>query len=213
MSDPARLHRRLAAEQPRLPGAPVQRGSREAVLDAALQLYAEHGYGGTSVRDIATLAGVQPATLYAYFPSKAHVLAELIRIGHEVHQQRIRSALLEVQPAPREQLAALVRAHVWMHAEYPMLAVVSNAELHALSPEMAAPALALRRQSEQLMLEVVERGVRLGEFRVPNAWLAVAAIAAMGLRVAHWYTPEFEMSADAVADSYVEFAWRVVGCS
>lgn len=213
MADTAVQHRRLAAEQANLPGAAGPRGSREAVLDAALRLFAEHGYGGTSVRDIATIAGVQPATLYAYFPSKAHVLAELVRIGHEAHQQRIRNALLETQPSARQQLAALVRAHVSMHADYPMLAVVANAELHALSAEMAAPALALRRQSEQLMLEVVERGLRLGEFHVAQPWLAVAAIAAMGLRVAHWYTPDFSLSAEAVADNYVEFAWRVVGCA
>lgn len=211
MADPAQLHRRLAADQPRLPDAPARRGSRGAILDAALRLFAERGYGGTSVRDIATVASVQPATMYAHFPSKEHVLSELIRIGHEEHHRRMRAAMLETQPTPRDQLAALVRAHVAMHADYPMLAVVANAELHALSPAFAAPSLALRRQSEQLMLEIVERGVQLGLFRVAQPWLAVAAIAAMGLRVAHWYTPEFGMSVDAVADTYVEFAWRVVG--
>lgn len=211
MSSIAQQHRRLAAEITRLPDAPTRRGSRGVILDAALRLFAERGYGGTSVRDIAAVADVQPATLYAHFPSKEHVLAELVRIGHEAHHLRFRSALLEVQPSPRQQLAAMVRAHVSMHADYPMLAVVANAELHALSPDMAAPALALRRQSEQLMLEIIERGVRLGEFSVAKPWLAVAAIAAMGMRVANWYTPDFEMSADEVADAYVEFAWRVVG--
>ena len=204
-------HRRVAAEKPRLPELPARRGAYAVVLDAALRLFAERGYGGTSVRDIATVAEVQPATLYAHFPSKAHVLAELVRIGHEVHQQRFREALLEVQPAPRLQLAAMVRAHVSMHADYPMLAVVANAELHALPAELAAPALQLRRESEQLLLEIVERGVRLREFSVAQPWLAVAAIGSMGLRVANWYTPDLGMGVDAVADAYVEFAWRIVG--
>jgi AcrR family transcriptional regulator len=211
MLSPEKSHRRLAADKPRLPEAPAQRGSRGVILDAGLRLFAERGYGGTSVRDIAAMADVQPATLYAHFPSKEHVLAELVRAGHEEHHRRLRSALLETQPAPREQLAAVVRTHVVMHADYPMLAVVANAELHALSPTFAAPSLALRQQSEQLLLEVVERGVQLGVFKVSQPWLAVAAIAAMGLRVAHWYTPEFPMSVEAVAEAYVEFAWRVVG--
>lgn len=206
-------HRRLAAQKARLPETSASRGSRDVILDAALCLYAEHGYGGTSVRDIAAAADVQPATLYAHFPSKAHVLAELVRIGHEAHHQRFRTALLDTQPVPRLQLAAMVRAHVSMHADYPMLAVVANAELHALPAELAAPTLQLRSQSEQLMLDIVERGMRSGEFSVTKPWLAVAAIAAMGLRVSHWYTPEFGMSVDEVADTYVEFALRVVGCS
>lgn len=211
MKDPARHHRRLAADKPRLPEAAAQRGSRVVILDAGLSLFAERGYSGTSVRDIAATANVQPATMYAYFPSKEHVLAELVRIGHEEHHRRMRAALLETQPSPREQLAAIVRSHVVMHAEYPMLAVVANAELHALSPASAAPSLALRQQSELLLLEIVERGIQLGAFKVEQPWLAVAAIAAMGLRVANWYTPEFSMSAEAVAEAYVEFAWRVVG--
>ncbi|MES0873174.1 TetR/AcrR family transcriptional regulator [Sinimarinibacterium thermocellulolyticum] len=210
MPEPAQ-HRRVAVEKARLPDAPARRGAYRVVLDAALRLFAERGYGGTSVRDIATAADVQPATLYAHFPSKAHVLAELVRIGHEAHHQRMREALLEVQPSPRLQLAAMVRAHVSMHADYPMLAVVANAELHALPADLAAPALQLRRQSEQLMLEIVERGLRMGEFSVAQPWLAVAAIGAMGLRVAHWYTPESGMSVDTVAEAYVEFAWRIVG--
>jgi AcrR family transcriptional regulator len=204
-------HRRVAAEKARLPDAPARRGAYRVVLDAALQLFAERGYGGTSVRDIATVADVQPATLYAHFPSKAHVLAELVRIGHEAHHQRFREALLDVQPSPREQLAAMVRAHVSMHADYPMLAVVANAELHALPADLAAPALQLRRQGEQLLLEIVARGLRLGEFSVAQPLLAVAAIGSMGLRVANWYTPASGMSVEDVAEAYVEFAWRIVG--
>lgn len=205
-------NRRLAALKPGLPKPASERArSRRAVLDAALRLFAERGYGGTSVRDIATGASVQPATMYAHFPSKEHVLAELISIGHEEHHRRMRNALLDSSPEPREQLAALVRAHVGMHAEYPMLAVVANAELHALSPSFAESPLAIRQQSEELWREVVERGVDAGAFDVADPWLAVAAIAAMGLRVAHWYTPDFPLSAQDVADTYVEFAWRVVG--
>lgn len=204
-------HRRLAANETALPPDALPRGAKGPILVAALGLYAEHGYGGTSVRDIAKEAGVQPATLYAHYPSKEHVLAELIRIGHESHHQLMRAALLETSADPRDQLAALMRAHVQMHARFPMLAVVANAELHALSPEAAVPALELRKQSEQLLIDVILRGVQKGIFKVKEPRLALAAIGAMGLRVSHWYTPGFELSVDEVADNYAEFALRIVG--
>src|SRR5437867_3684511 len=88
---------------------------------------------------------------------------------------------------PPSEAAALVRAHVGMHAAYPTLTVVANAELHALSAPFAQGSIALRKQAEQTFLDVIERGVKTRVFDVPHAWLAMAAIAGAGLRVAHWY--------------------------
>jgi hypothetical protein len=98
-----------------------------------------------------------------------------------------------------------------MHAEYAMLAVVANNEMHALSPDLVGPALTLRRQSEELLMDVVVRGLNDQIFDTPDAWLACAAIGGMGLRVAHWYRPGGGLSIDQLAASYVEFALRILG--
>lgn len=202
--------RRLQATEGVLPDAVVTEGTRGRILEAALRLFAETGYAGTSIREIAAASGVQSASLYAHFPSKEHILAELARIGHDEHHRALRAALLESDPAPAKQLRAIVRAHVLMHTDLSMLAVVSNTELHSLSPEMAAPVMATRDSSVQLIQEVIQRGVDLGAFDVPHVWLAVAAIGAIGIRVANWYTTQFELSAEEVADVYAEFALRIV---
>jgi AcrR family transcriptional regulator len=204
-------HRRLAAVTSLLPPGVTPEGPRGVILGEALRLFAEHGYGGSSIRDIAELVGIKAATMYSHYPSKAHVLAELVKIGHDEHHRRMREAVLEAGAEPTQQLIALVRAHVLAHAEYPMLAVVSNSEMHALPEEFAAPVLAVRHQSELLLQNVIERGVKLGVFTVPDLQLALPAIGAMGLRVAHWYTPEIGRSPAQVADVFAEFACRVVG--
>jgi AcrR family transcriptional regulator len=210
-SDGFTRHRRLAAVEPTLPPAVDAASTRGRILEAALHLVAEAGYGGTSVRDICARADLQLTTLYAHFPSKEHVLAELVRIGHEEHHRRLREAMLGAQPHPVEQIRALMRAHVASHCEHTVLAVVANAELHALRADAAAPALALRRQSETLVAEVILRGVRMAAFRVPDPLLALAAIGGMGLRVAHWYTPDCGKTVDEIADAYAEFALRILG--
>ncbi len=204
-------HRRLASVTTLLPPSATSEGSRSVILIEALRLFAEHGYGGSSIRDIAKLVGIKAATVYSHYPSKAHVLAELIRIGHAEHHRRMRAAVLEAGSNPTQQLVALVRAHVLAHAEYPMLAVVSNAELHALPEEFASPILVVRHQSEMLLHDVIERGVKLGVFDVPDMQLVLPAIGAMGLRVAHWYTPEIGKTPVQVADVFAELACRVVG--
>lgn len=203
--------RRLAASGSDLPPGTSPGGSRGQILSEALRLFAEQGYGAASIRDIASRVGIKGASLYSHYPSKAHVLAELIRIGHEEHFGRMRDALLAARPDVNEQLSAIVRAHVCAHADYPMLAVVSNSELHALPEEFAAPLLAIRRQSESLLLDVIQRGVNLGVFKVPDVPLAMMAIGAMGLRVAHWYTPESGKTPGQIADTYALFAARLLG--
>lgn len=211
MPESAISHRRLATNTTVLPAWAAAEGSRGVILTEALRLFAERGYGSASVRDIAKLVGIKGASLYSHFPSKAHVLAELLKIGHEEHFRRMRDALQAATPDPQSQLVALVRAHVCAHAEYAMLAVVSNTEMHALPEEFAPPILAVRRQSEMLLLDIIQRGVNLGVFNVPDVQLAMTAIGAMGLRVAHWYSPDSGKTPEQIADIYAQFACRVLG--
>lgn len=213
MESPLRNTRRLVATGTvPLPEA-VPSGARRAMLETALRLFAEHGFAGTSIRDIAKACGLQAPTLYSHFPSKQHVLAELLRIAHEEHMRRVRAALLDCQPDPRAQMVAFVKAHVGFHTAFPMLAVVANSELHMLSPGLAEPVLAVRRQGEQVLMDILDRGVQRGLFTVPHPWLSVAAIGGMGLRVAFWYAPGGDIPAPLVAESYAEFALRILGAA
>ena len=51
---------------------------REDILDAALELMAEHGAVGMSMRQLASRVGVQVAAIYHYFPSKDALLATVV---------------------------------------------------------------------------------------------------------------------------------------
>ncbi|MFA5938033.1 MAG: TetR/AcrR family transcriptional regulator [Sinimarinibacterium sp.] len=211
MSPTTPLVRRLAATVAAALPAAASEGPRGVVLDAALHLFAERGFAGASIRDIATRSGLQPATIYSHFPSKEHVLAELVGIGHEEHYRRISAALLDSQPDPRRQVVAYVRAHVRMHAELPMLALVSNSELHFLTQATGARAFQLRAQSETTLENLVQRGIDQGVFKVRNRWLAMAAIGGMGLRVAFWFSPDAGIAIDELVENYTEFALRILG--
>ena len=118
----ANLATRLQIEIAKLP-ATEKAGTYRRILEEALVLFAQRGFHGTSVRDIASAVGVQIAAIYVHFPSKGHVLAELCRLGHEEHLRSLRTALLDAGSNAADQLAAVVRAHVRVHADYAMLAV------------------------------------------------------------------------------------------
>ena len=202
---------RLQATAPELPPEAMREGAAGRLLSAALGLFARHGFHGTSIRDVATEAGLTSAALYSHFESKEHLLAELVRIGHEAHHGALRRALLESPADPASQLRSVVGAHVRFHAQYPVLATVANTEMHAVPPGLVAPALALRTQSELLLREIIERGAARGVFDPPHPWMTMAAIGGMGIRVASWYHDDSEWSIDEVADTYGELALRMAG--
>jgi AcrR family transcriptional regulator len=204
--------RRVHSGGPALPPRLAADGTRGRILLAGLGLFAEHGFHGASIRDIAAEAAVQSASLYAHFPSKETILAELVLAGHEEHHARLVTALLKSGTDPRDRLAALVRAHVRSHADYPMLAVVASNEMHALSPAAAAPAAAVRRRSEGLLAEVLAMGRQHGVFDLVHPEATAAAIGSMGIRVASWYTaPQAALSPSQLADVYAALALRMTG--
>lgn len=55
--------------------------TRERLVYAAARAFAERGYEGTRVADIATAAGVSNGALYAHFGGKAELLIEALRAG------------------------------------------------------------------------------------------------------------------------------------
>ncbi len=203
--------RRLAAVEATLPDGVTPPGTRGGILHAALGLFAECGFHGASIRDIATRVGINSATLYAHYPSKEHVLAELVRLGHEELHARLTRALRLAGTDPAVRLAALAREHALVHTDYPLLAVVANGELHALSPAHAAPALAIRARSRQLLLDVLDDGVTAGRFAVADVPLTATAIGGMGMHIANWFGPDQPYTPEAVAAAHADFALRLAG--
>src|SRR5262245_15370926 len=62
----------------RPPGTTPQGAAmRERLYGVAIKLFAQHGFEETTLRQIATRAGVSPALLYRYFPSKRAIVLAL----------------------------------------------------------------------------------------------------------------------------------------
>lgn len=186
-------------------------GPRRRILEVALHLFASRGFHGSSTRDLARALELQPSALYGHFASKEQVLAELVRIGHEVHLELLRSSLLAAGADPVAQMRALVRAHARMHATYPHLTIVVNEEMFALPAELAAPGVALRGQSTALFLEVIKRGVEMRRFSATHPMTVAAAIGAIGLRIPYWYEPSAELDIERLADMQADLALRMLG--
>lgn len=184
--------------------------ARRRLVAAAVESFAAKGFHGTTTRDIASGAGMSPAALYVHHRSKEDLLHQISRSGHGETLALVRDAVA-TSADPREQLLAVVHAFVVHHAEGHTWARIVNYELAALSPEHLEEIAGIRRQIEQEMRDVVQRGVDAGVFHTPDAHMTALALLSLGIDVARWYRDEGEWTPEQIADHYATLALRVVG--
>jgi AcrR family transcriptional regulator len=88
--------------------AVVAEDRRRQILDAALDVFAEHGYAAARLEDVAARAGVAKGTIYLYFADKRTLFMELARTAAAPMIERIGE--LAVADAPIDQLLRLLAA-------------------------------------------------------------------------------------------------------
>jgi AcrR family transcriptional regulator len=87
---------------------PSEPNQRSRILDAALALVSELGAAGTSMRRLASACGLNVATIYHYFPSKADLLRALIEERRYGERMATEDPPMDQALPPRERLATLV---------------------------------------------------------------------------------------------------------
>jgi AcrR family transcriptional regulator len=180
---------------------------------AAIDAFAERGYHATTTRDIAGRAGLSPAALYVHYPSKAALLAQISRTGHQAALALVEQSLHRAGADPVERLRAVVHDFVLWHAEHRRVARVVQYELAAL-PEQAAPVVAeLRRQIEGLVEAEIVAGTAAGLMSVGDPRRVARAILSLCVDVSRWFDPRGRDGARALATLYAELAARMVGAA
>ena len=144
---------------------------RDRILEAAGELFAEHGFGGAKVDEIARRAGVNKAMLYYHVGDKGELFAAVVST-HVDRISRLVAAALAESTEPRERLAAIPRAFARAVGEHPFLPQLMLREITAGGPNM--PDAVIRRIGEVMLMtkQVLDDGVARGAFRPVNPFAA-----------------------------------------
>lgn len=158
------------------------------ILDAALSLFAEHGFAATRMEDVAAKAGLSKGALYLYFPDKVSLLLAL------VHQTVGGPVSLAVNMIAKHQgpVAPLVPIILNLIAEKLETTNLATLIKLVLSESRAHPELG-KAYFENVIGKVfptiegvIRRGIEAGEFRAVDPAMTVRSIIAPMLLAALW---------------------------
>jgi len=137
---------------------------REAILRAAIEVFAHNGYFSSKVADIAKAAGVADGTVYLYFKSKEEILHSIFDRNMEEAIAAGRSQLQNVND-PREKLRRIALLHLERLGSDRDLAVVFQVELRGSTKFMEEFSAAGFAEYLNLIRSTFEEGQRAGVFR------------------------------------------------
>jgi AcrR family transcriptional regulator len=179
---------------------------RQQIRALAAEMFFDRGYESTSIRDLAGALDIKAASLYYHFPDKEQILYELVG---SVLDQLLAGAreLVQRQPKPQLELAALVVNHVVLHALRPKETTLGDSELRSLTGERRESNIRIRDDYERFVVDVLERG----GFDVIDVKLTAYAIIAQASHVGTWYHQPGRLSLEQVTEVHVALALRMVG--
>jgi AcrR family transcriptional regulator len=189
---------------------PRDRVTESLVREAALTLFAQRGYHGTALRDIASAVGIRTPSLYNHIESKQELLRGILLSTTEQVWADFEAAVGGVAD-PRERLRRAVVTYALRHANHRREALIVNRDVASLSEPGRSEVMALRRRHERAVREIIIEGVGAGVFRVADPFLASFGILEMCVSVARWFDPDGPLSAEQIAAEHAEFALRLVG--
>ena len=172
--------------------------------DKVLELFASKGFGQVGMRELATCLGLSPGSLYHHYPSKQHLLLDLIEEFYEellATLERIR----QKAPAKRDKLNSVIRAHLNLHRDMPWHFRLVERDSGCLNDEQQQRVQQLREQYERTLLKILDVKPRFSEQGVLAAGHAIASL----LNSApSWLTPHTldEQEHDELLESLVSGA-------
>src|SRR5437016_9230328 len=159
--------------------AATQKDRRGALVRAAYNQIAEHGFEGLRTREVAGEAGVNIATLHYYFPTKEQLIEGVV----EHAMERFRTTLAP-HGSPSDQLRNHLRSVKHLVQEEPQLGIVMG-ELALRSARDPSIARIMRETNEgwhRIVRGLLRRAVKEGDLRPEMDTDEVAAMVVATLR-------------------------------
>ncbi len=184
---------------------PSSAGKRDAILRAAIDVFAERGYFNAQVADVARAAGVAAGTVYLYFRSKDDLLASIFERTMQDAFAEWKTTLAAVND-PAERLRRFAALHLGRLGRDRKLAVVFQVELRQSIKFMERLSSTLLRDYLGQIRDAIVEGQSRGVFRADiNPTLASKVFfGALDEMATNWILSRRKYALEADADRVVD---------
>ncbi|MCX5041757.1 TetR/AcrR family transcriptional regulator [Aldersonia sp. NBC_00410] len=131
--------------------SPTREGTRERILAAAVDLFAEHGFEATSLQQIADVLPVTKAAVYYHFRSKDDLLATLVEPVFADLEARLQAAQIG-KPSPAARRAALTGFLDGLIAHHQMIGFITRDPAVRANPVVLARAERIQDRIDTVLL-------------------------------------------------------------
>ncbi|GAB2968107.1 TetR/AcrR family transcriptional regulator [Amycolatopsis acidiphila] len=182
----------------------------DQIFAEAARLFAERGFAGTSLQDIADAMGMTRPALYYYVRNKDELLARLITETTEAPAAEIRRLAKHPDADPAVRLRGVARAMALRRATDPnrfQMLIRSEAEL---PPELARSHRAAQRATLRELILLIEEGIESGQFRPVDPRTTALAVIGMCNWISWWQHSLGEQTPNEVAEQIADLALVMV---
>jgi TetR/AcrR family transcriptional regulator, cholesterol catabolism regulator len=182
---------------------PQMEDRRDQIFSEGARVFAEKGYGRTSLQEVADALGVTRPALYYYYRSKEDLLFEITSFVMD----RVMADLREVAESgrtPLEKLRGLIGRYVRFFASHPHELTIMSTEVDSLGPQRREVILARQREYLRLVRSIVRD--LLGEHpgtTLDETSVAFALLGGMNW-IFKWYDPGGRVTPEKLADDFTQ---------
>lgn len=192
---------------------PGNRGAatREAVMEKARKLFAEKGFHGTAMKDIAEAVGMLKGSLYYHIESKEQLLLDLLWTSVNDVRDRVEVAVEtgSLSDSPEKQLRRMLVAEIEAMADHQEEIRIWQAERRRV-PELFREMNETATAVDQRLREIIDKGIADGSWNPEFPDVAYQAIRSTVALFPNWYRTSGSMTPTDIGQTLAHFAVAIL---
>lgn len=177
---------------------------KQAIFNAAANLFKEKGYPASSIRELATKVGLEPSSIYSHVKSKEEILNKICFDAAQIYSEDLDNVLLTTHD-PEEQIIQVIQTHVEMALTNPSAITVFNDEWRHLNEDSLIEFKKLRKGYENKLSKILERGMEQGIFAQMDIKIALNALLSSLKWIHYWQKGKSTTKLNLIQGEMVKF--------
>ena len=186
--------------------AQLKNHRQEAILRSVANVLRNSRLSSLTIQDVADELGMTKGSLYYYFKDKHDILFQCHMRSMAISLQALEKATAEGR-TPSESLRILLTGHIRGILDAGFGSILQT-DLENFRADQRKAYIRKRDELERGVRNMIEDGVRVGEFECPNVKLAGFAILGAINWIPKWYRADGEFSAAMIAEQMVDYFLR-----